>query len=143
MKTPYKTLGQFLAELNLTEQKLKQLTGITIPRLRAIYKAGQISDDDFIKFDKALSARRAVKLVYASQIGYINQNGIGNKQEIVNNFITIIMRRLGAIPGFHQPRLAPFKQVLVGSVQQHALDQLPGSQVTQVNSLAPTVTASR
>jgi hypothetical protein len=137
MKTPYKTLGQFLAEINLTEQKLKQLTGIPIYRLRAIYKDGKVSDDDFIKLVKALSVRPAAELVCASQIGYINQNGIGNTQKIVNNFITIIMRRLGAIPGFHQSSAAPFKQVLVGSTQQHMLSQLPGSQVTLNSSIAP------
>jgi hypothetical protein len=82
-----------------------------------------------------LSARPAAELVCASQIGYINQNGIGNKQKIVNSFITIIMRRLRTIPGFHQPRVAPFKQVLIGSVQQHALGQLPGSQTAHFASI--------
>lgn len=127
-----KTLVQFLATLGLTEQKLKQLTGIPIYRLRAIYKDGKVNDDDFIKLVRALSARPAAELVCASQIGYINQNGIGNKEKIINNSITIIMQRLGAIPGIHQPRVVPFKQILVGSVQQHALGQLPSSQMSHI-----------
>ena len=129
MKAPYKTLSHFLAELNLTEQQLKRLTGIPIYRLRTIYKDGNFTDDELIKLIKALSARPAVKLVYASQIGNFNQNGIGNTQTFITTIVNIVMRRLAA----SQPHVLPARPVLIGSVQQQALGQMPGGQVAPIN----------
>lgn len=133
MKTTRETLAQFLAKLGLTEQQLKRSTGIPIYRLRAIYKDGQFTDDELIQLIKVLTARPAVELVYAAQIGNFNQNGIGNTQTIVNNFLTIVMRRLAAIPGAVRPRVLPSKPALVGSVQQQALGRLPGGQAGLVS----------
>jgi hypothetical protein len=140
METTYKTLAQFLASLNLTVQQLKQRTGIPIYRLRAIYKHGQFTDEEFKKLVEALGARPAVNMAYASQIGNFNQNGIGNEQHVtINNFVTIIMRRLGLIPKAAPTHVLPAQPVLTCTAQQRVLSQLPGSRVAPVgDSLSPT-----
>jgi hypothetical protein len=132
MTTTYKTLAKFLASINLTEQRLKSLTGIPIRRLRAIYRAGDFTDDELIKLIKALSARTAIKLAYAAQIGDFNQQGIGNTQTFITNIFNITMRRLST-PAPAQPHVLPVTPMLATSVQQ-ATGQLPGSQVTHINS---------
>jgi hypothetical protein len=133
METSYKTLGQFLASLNLTVQQLKRLTGIPMYRLRAIYKNGQFTEAEFKKLVEALGARPAVNMVYASQFGSFNQNGIGNEQHVtINTFVTIIMRRLGLIPSVAPARALPAQPVLACTVQQRMLGRLPGSQVASI-----------
>jgi hypothetical protein len=129
MKTPHKTLGQFLAEINLTEQKLKQLTGIPIYRLRAIYKDGQFTEAEFKKLVEAIGVRPAVSIAYASQAGNFNQSGIGNEQHVTINFVTIIMQRLGLIPNATSTPMLPALPALAITMQQRVLSQLPGSQV--------------
>jgi hypothetical protein len=141
METPYKTLAQFLASLDLTEQQLKRLTGIHIYRLRDIYKNGQFTEAEFKKLVEALGARPAVSMAYASQIGSFNQNGTGNKQHVtINTFVTIIMRRLGLIPNAAPARVLPAQPVLANTAQQRALGRLPGSQVASIEGgLSPNV----
>lgn len=134
METTYKTLAHFLASFNLTEKQLKQLTGISIPRLRAIYKHGQFTEEEFKKLVEALGARPAVSMAYASQIGNFNQNGTGNEQHVtINTFVTIIMRRLGLIPGAAPTRVLPVQPALACTAQQRVLGQLPGGQVVPVS----------
>lgn len=140
METTHKTLAHFLASLNFTEKQLKQLTGISIPRLRAIYKHGQFTEEEFKKLVEALGARPAVSMAYASQIGNFNQNGTGNEQHVtINTFVTIIMRRLGLIPKAAPTRVLPAQPALACTAQQRVLSQLPGSQVAPISSgLSPT-----
>jgi hypothetical protein len=134
METTYKTLAQFLASLNLTVQQLKKRTGIPIYRLRAIYKDGQFTEEEFKRLVEALGARPAISMAYASQMGNFNQNGIGNEQNItINTFVTIIMRRLGLIPKAAPTRVLPAQPVLTCTAQQRVLSQLPGSQVAPVS----------
>jgi hypothetical protein len=133
MKTTYKTLVQFLTSLDLTVQELKRLTGIPIYRLRAIYKDGQFTEEEFKKLVEALGARPAVSMAYASQIGNFNQSGIGNRQHVtINTFVTIIMRRLELIPITARLRVLPTQPVLASIAQQRVLSRLPGSQVAPV-----------
>lgn len=61
METIHKTLAQFLASIDMTVQELKRLTGIPIYRLRAIYKDGQFTEEEFKKLVEVLGARPAVR----------------------------------------------------------------------------------
>jgi hypothetical protein len=138
METTYKTLAKFLASLNLTERRLKEITGISIPRLRAIYKRGNFTDDEFMRLIKVLSIRQAVNLTYACQIGDFNQHGIGNSQTFITNIINVVMRRLGISPDVTKPQVLPAKPVLALAVQQRALSQQPSGKATLVSGvLAP------
>lgn len=139
METTYKTLAEFLASLNLTVQQLKQRTGIPIYRLRAIYKHGQFTEEEFKKLVEALGAHPAVSMAYASQMGNFNQNGIGNEQHVtINTFVTIIMRRLGLLPKAAPTRVLPAQPVLTCTAQLRAIGRQPSSQSALViGGLAP------
>jgi hypothetical protein len=137
METTYKTLAQFLASINLTEKELKRLIGLSIPRLRAIFKHGDVTKQEFMLLLKAMTAHQAADLVFASQAGSFNQNGIGNEQHVnvTNNYVLIIMRRLGLIPGPDQPSALPVAPKPVIAVQQRVVGQFPASQVAPIKGV--------
>lgn len=138
METTYKTLAQFLASISLTEQELKRLTGLSIPRLRAIFKHGDVTKQEFMLLLKAMTAHQAADLVFTSQAGDFNQNGIGNEQHVnvTNNYVLIIMRRLGLIPE-PAPRSnpSPVAPKPVIAVQQRVASQLPASQAARIEGV--------
>lgn len=86
---------------------------------------------------KAMTVHQAADLVFASQTGNFNQNGIGNEQNInvTNNYVLIVMRRLGLVPSAAPAHILPTQPALANVVQQRVLGRQQGSQIAPIGDM--------
>ena len=111
MNNKYKTLDQLLAALRIPILELKKRTGITVPRLRGIYKYCDPTQEEVKSLFAALKPTLADFIANGGQTGHFNQAGTNHTQNVTINVLVQITplapKALGESPQRNTNRLLP------------------------------------